>query len=231
MDMLCSSIHSFVLDALSVTRSERSDVVPVEESSWIVDNISREKETSKYNFKIIPIGSRKNTDLLLDGKEFCYSVKCKFPRTTIWTCTHRSGQYLCRVSIRQDTSDNFEVRGTHIHTADLHKEDKIVIKNKIKLKANENKFQSAKSIMEDVFFTHVNQHKDSKLLSQENVIRLANWVRQKSRPKNPTDPTFEELQEFVPSIFFKGAVSCESNKSAPVRHFHFHDWWSSVSFS
>ena len=101
-------------------------------------------------YSIIEKGSRKNTDLLLDGQGFCYTVKCSFPNSRTWMCsTNRNGLNPCRgtVSLRDE---HFLIKISHNHPPNNYLEDTIRLRNEVKKKALESIFDSAKYIVEDV---------------------------------------------------------------------------------
>ena len=164
-------------------------------------------------YSIIEKGSRKNTDLLLDGQGFCYTVKCSFPNSRTWMCsTNRNGLNPCRGTVSQ-RDEHFLIKKSHNHPPNNHLEDNIKLRNEIKKKALESKFDSAKYIVEDVLIDFHKKNPKFNFPQVHNVIRLANRTRQNSRPENPKDSFFMVNEEFIPNNFYRGEVFCGTGES------------------
>lgn len=184
-----------------------SDVVIVEESSLADESIARDNELRTPSYQIIENGSKKNTDLLLDGKGFAYSVKAKFTASITWMCTRRSGPYPCRGTVRQVGNLFFE-KNEHNHEGESQIGDRVEIRKAVKTKALENPFQSATTVVEDVFLDFKRKNNNVVFPHEGNTIRAANRAREKLRPKNPTCPDFTVDEKFIPSEFYRGEVFC-----------------------
>ncbi len=201
---------------------EESQIEAIEESC-IQDKSINQSELSEIapKFEIIPSGSKKKTDLLLDGLGFSYTVKCKFPLTTTWMCTRRSGSDPCRATVRQKNS-NFTLMKQHIHQGNKEINDKVKVRLQVKEKATERKFSSARDIVEEVFVEYYNQHTRAYLPDLANTIRMANKTRSKLLPPNPSNINFQLKMEFIPSNFFRGEISkFDTEGNYRVRHLVF----------
>jgi hypothetical protein len=83
------------------------------------------------SYEIIPRGSKKNMDLLLDGLGYSYIIKSKFPNSTTWMCTRRSGTYPCRATVRQQDRDFIQSK-KYLHSRDNEIHDKVKIRQEVK---------------------------------------------------------------------------------------------------
>jgi hypothetical protein len=158
------------------------------------------------SFEIIPRGSKKNTDLLLDGLGYSYTIKSRFPNSTTWMCTRRSGPNPCRATVRQQNRDFIHTK-KHLHRGDNEIHDKVKIRQEVKKKAIENKFGSARDMVEDIFMEYSHQHPQVFFPDLANSIRLANKTRAKLVPPNPMNINFELKTEFIPPNFFRGEIA------------------------
>ena len=109
-----------------------SNVVAVEESSLEEEMQTTPTGYFSPKYSIIEKGSRKNTDLLLDGQGFCYTVKCSFPNSRTWMCsTNRNGLNPCRGTVSQ-RDEHFLIKKSHNHPPNNHLEDNIKLRNEKK---------------------------------------------------------------------------------------------------
>ena len=185
-----------------------SNIVPVEESS-LEDELEITANGSTFpKYSIIEKGSRKNTDILMDGQGFSYTVKCSFPKSRTWMCsTNRNGLNPCRGTVFQ-RDDSFVMKKPHNHPPNYHIEMHLKLRNEVKQKALQNMFESAKHIVEDVFLNYHRKNPKFDFPQVDNVVRLANRTRQSSRPMNPKDSNFRVNEAFIPKSFYRGEVFC-----------------------
>ena len=204
-----SIIGQFEPEAQTRSIENSSEIVAIEESSIPEETVSTSLPR-EINYEILKNGSQKKTDILLDGLGFSYTIKSKFPKTVIWMCTHRSGTNPCRGTVNQ-TNSGFELKRQHNHSGNIEINDKIKIRHEIKLKALENKYVSAKNIVEDVFISNRRRNRKIILPHEGNTIRIANRIREQNRPPNPRERGFVLNEKFVNEHFFRGEIRCGIN--------------------
>ncbi len=204
-----------ITPAIELPYRQRSgtSVIPVDESSIVDEEPYPVTNTSNYCYEVIVMGSRKNTDLLLDGKGFSYTVKNSFPNSKTWMCsTNRNGPNPCRATVRE-INGNFTSKSSHTHLGHLEVRDKVKIRKDIKKRALASHFESAKNIVEDVYLEHRRENPTVSLPNEAHSIRAANRARQLTRPSNPRDRDFVLNESFVENNFYRGEVICGSGSN------------------
>lgn len=162
----------------------------------------------------------RKTDCLLDGLGYKYTKKNKgkgrnrWPE--YWRCPNRKmavfvkelGEITtksCKAYVRRTQDGKFCLStNTHNHERTEDLESKVKIAKLVKSKAKKRKFDSAKEIVEDVLLKQF--EKETKTFPEinfENLARIANREREKSRPSHPTDLFFEVDENHVPPNFFQ----------------------------
>ncbi|XP_041372839.1 uncharacterized protein LOC121386108 [Gigantopelta aegis] len=77
----------------------------------------------------------------------------------------------------------------------------------MKLAAKSDPFRSAGSIVDQLVQEHLGPAPCPALPTIDRLVHTANYCRQTSRPKNPTDLEFELKMDFIPDNFLKGDVT------------------------
>ena len=109
-----------------------------------------------------------------------------------------------------------------MHERNNEIKDKVKVRLEVKKKAIENKFCSARDLVEDIFIEYCDQNRQALLPDMANTIRLANKTRAKLFPTNPLNIAFELNHDFIPPNFFRGEVSSFDNeKGYTARHLIF----------
>ncbi|CAG2186440.1 unnamed protein product [Mytilus edulis] len=130
-----------------------------------------------------------------------------------WWCSGRSNKSRCPATVIQSGS-NFRP-GSHQHNHDSAPGAiiKLKIVSQSKQEATTNAFKPAAQIVNDAMVSHSDHTAPAG--SRPNVHNLqtsTNRLREKSRPKDPTDLNFEINYDFLPENFFKKDVVVDSNR-------------------
>lgn len=92
-------------------------------------------------------------------------------------CTHRSGEFPCRSTVRQ-IGPIFNQTKEHNHTGNLEIGDHVRVRKNVKAKALDNHFQSAKALVEDIFISYKQDNPTCSLPDEANIVRVANRARE-----------------------------------------------------
>jgi hypothetical protein len=119
----------------------------------------------------------------------------------------------CPAYVKRQRDGNFQMIHEHNHDGEELLEVKVRVYKKVKCKALRQKFDSAKDIVEEVLLNEYEKESGGfPVISIDNLTRIANRQREKSRPTHPTDLFFKVKNDHIPPNFYRGEVIVHSAK-------------------
>ncbi|KAK6186638.1 hypothetical protein SNE40_005926 [Patella caerulea] len=149
--------------------------------------------TTVPEFTVVKSGSQKGKDKLVDANGYTYVKKSSTERKVYWRCSIRTSKHRCGATVIQTMYPDEFVTGkiTHNHPSQPGKLHAVIQRKEVKDVAISNPFRSARVIFEEVANKILQE--DQPIYSRENpenLIRAANRIREKTRPKDPRDLDF-----------------------------------------
>lgn len=163
-------------------------------------------DTEEPEFCIMAKASRCGKDLLLH-RGYTFNVMKRHKETTYWQCAVRNRKVICCATVKQSDGVFRVTNANHNHPAVIGHKENLQIKAKVREEANANVFVSAGVIATTAISTCMSERPNDDRPALENLIRMANRVRQKKRPSNPTDLNFELDMAHIPDNFFRADVT------------------------
>ncbi len=115
--------------------------------------------------------------------------------------------------VKRQRDGNFQMIHEHNHDGEELLEVKVRVYKKVKCKALWQKFDSAKDIVEEVLLNEYEKESGGfPVISIDNLTRIVNRQREKSRPTHPTDFFFKVKNDHIPPNFYRGEVIVHSAK-------------------
>ncbi|KAK3109058.1 hypothetical protein FSP39_022038 [Pinctada imbricata] len=146
-------------------------------------------------YQIVDHGTKQRCMKLVSSDGFSYTKKKATQYTTYWTC-----------SVRSHFTPGIH---THVHPADPGLTKKTQIYANTLNTGSSDPYQSASRIVEDEMRKTVTPT-DFNLPKPANLVRAVNRLRQKMRPSEPSDLTFEIDHSYLEDDdFFRGDVKVD----------------------
>jgi len=174
-------------------------------------------DTGVLEFNVIPGGTERGKDLLVDNRGFQYTRKVDKRRANsqVWRCSYRSKSLTCPAQVT-------ETNGTFIPGVNAHccppmpgRGKAAEIRTEVKDKRCKRVFDSAPETVEQVLLQQVAPG-DLELLptlpGKLSLARQANRKRQKVRPDNPSDIGFELQRQHIADGFLQADVQLEGSR-------------------
>ncbi|KAJ8314678.1 hypothetical protein KUTeg_006828 [Tegillarca granosa] len=133
------------------------------------------------------------------------------PRIIQENVRNKSGR--CPASVQQHGNEFSSGRHTHNHTARPGVATAVEIIKQVKSESSSNVFESASSIVERVVSTNTTtSDPEGSRPVLANLVGTANRVRERLRPKEPQDLTFQIAQNYIPDGFLRADVKVRDER-------------------
>ncbi|KAL5011914.1 hypothetical protein ScPMuIL_010465 [Solemya velum] len=192
----------------------------IQENSLTDDSIDAELSTLEaiVTYNVVDNGTQCGKRKLVSSDGHTFTLKRQNKNSTDWRCSIRNKTTTCPVVIRQQgdsytaTTDN-----THTHASKPGILTAVKIQTKLKADAVLQLFEPAQSIVDNILQKHADvREPESSRPAYANLLRNCNRIRQKDRPDDPKDLTFELNEDFlstaIPETFFRQDVYRKENR-------------------
>jgi len=142
-------------------------------------------------------------------------VKTVRPTSTLWHCTKRSRQCLCKATVLQRNAEFSVGAHQHCHEPEPGVATVAQVRADVVAKTTQNIYASAAVAVDEVFLAHQLDRQVEPLPtlpSQRNLAQTANRRRQHARPQHPQDMEFELDMAHIPDDYLIGDVSVRGKR-------------------
>ncbi|XP_062591513.1 uncharacterized protein LOC134253000 [Saccostrea cucullata] len=185
---------------------------PVNESTVLenppTENSHLDETALPVTYQVVEGATIRMKPKLVDNRGFSYTVKRKNEEKTDWRCTKRSKNLQCPATVRQHGDAFVEGLQPHIHGPTVGTAAVATVVSQIKKAAKDNLFAPASQLVNRAVLD-VNEDQPLPLPQLQSLNRMANRVRESSRPADPTSLDFEPIEEFINKVhdgFLRGDV-------------------------
>nr|XP_022310541.1 uncharacterized protein LOC111115915 [Crassostrea virginica] len=186
---------------------------PVNESTVLehpsTENSELDKTTLPITYQVVEGATTRMRAKLVDNRGFSYTMKRKNEDKIDWRCTKRSKNLQCPATVKQSGNEFVEGLHPHIHGPTVRAAAVATVVSQIKKSAKDNLFTPASQLVNRAVLGS-NEGQPLPLPQLQSLSRMANRVRESSRPSDPKTLDFELDEEFINRIhdgFLKGNVS------------------------
>ncbi|XP_020612159.1 uncharacterized protein LOC110050574 [Orbicella faveolata] len=145
-----------------------------------------------------PVLQYEITKILLPLSKRTKSSKRTGTATTYWQCGNRLKKLYCSATVIENEGTFRLGKSNHSHPAEVGAAITSKILADVKKKATTNVFKPASAIVNKVLSERLHEGPCPSLPKPAHIARAANRHRQKLRPEDPTDLTFELRPDCIP---------------------------------
>ncbi|KAK3086339.1 hypothetical protein FSP39_017052 [Pinctada imbricata] len=161
-------------------------------------------------YEIVEKGSKQRAKKLVSNDGYAYTVKKTTQYATYWRCSVRSSTLWCRASVTQRGTTFTPGPNAHDHPADPGLRTKTMVYTTVLDTASTDPYRPAGNIVDQEMRDKMTTH-DFNLPNPLNLIRAANRLRQKMRPTEPSDLTFDIDHSYLEDEnFFRGDLRVDT---------------------
>ncbi|XP_070568671.1 uncharacterized protein [Ptychodera flava] len=190
----------------------RPAIIPTLPETFDVD------QAEDIAYEVVTCASQRSGRVLVDSLGYKYTVKAGARKNgTLWRCCVRNKTLVCKATVDQCGDVFTRSLINHNHQAEPGIATKVKITKRAHQLARENVFRSAAAIVDEIFITDL--HPEDPAPSRPNpanLVRSSNYHRQKDRPAEPQDLSFEVDENWLPEDFLQRDIVLEG-----ARHLFF----------
>ncbi|XP_033105694.1 uncharacterized protein LOC117107990 [Anneissia japonica] len=166
-------------------------------------------EDNQVQYFIVKNSTQRSHPKLIDTNGYSYTQQTESKHGIRWRCTVRNKRVFCGATILQKGNMCKKGPKTHCHSGNPKGVLALSVINQVKKQAREQLQKSATQIVNEVLVNNAGCPGDEKKLKFDNLKRVANRFRQKTRPVEPKVLEFDIQHDALPPGFLKGDIATE----------------------
>ncbi|KAL3853821.1 hypothetical protein ACJMK2_017327 [Sinanodonta woodiana] len=190
----------------------------VQEKSLTDDSIKPESTTADVvTYTVVDKGTERGKRKLIASDGYTYTLKRQNKGITEWRCSIRNNVTACPVIIRQQSDSFIEPQQTHLHAAKPGVLTAVNIVKELRVKAVQDLFDPAQNIVDQLIQEQIDDEQpETSRPTYNNTIRNCSRYRERERPTDPSDLSFELDEEYLSTAitesFFRQDVIRKDNR-------------------